>query len=327
MIVDFEYQPVLEDYKKNGGMKLGSILKILENSGNKHSDKAGDAILEGSNSGVAWVLTDWMIELIAYPKYGDKILARTWSEPVKQPLVCTRDFEMYCNSQLAVKGTTKWIRLDLTTNRPCKVTEEIIAKYQPGAGITVVDAGRTGIDRRTCGELSLDILPPECDWGTPENIRFMAELYSGGLHDDKRASITVINSNCIWFVFRFAGRSILLTGDTMKRYPDRPDEPYDRMHRLYSDIIGSHVDIVKWVHHGIARDEAAACVHALSPEYIVITTAERETASEKFAADYPDNEYTVVRVGAADELFRIMSDGSVTEDTGVDIFADIRGEG
>lgn len=203
---------------------------------------------------------------------------------------------------------------------------EVIAKYQPGAGITVVDAGRTGIDRRTCGELSLDILPPECDWGTPENIRFMAELYSGGLSDDKRASITVINSNCIWFVFRFAGRSILLTGDTMKRYPDRPDEPYDRMHRLYSDIIGSHVDIVKWVHHGIARDEAAAYVHALSPEYIVITTAERETASEKFAADYPDNEYTVVRVGVADELFRIMSDGSVTEDTGVDIFADIRGE-
>lgn len=207
------------------------------------------------------------------------------------------------------------------------MTEEVIAKYQPGAGITVVDAGRTGIDRRTYGELSLDILPPECDWGTPENIGFMAELYSGGLRDDKRASITVINSNCIWFVFRFAGRSILLTGDTMKRYPDRADEPYDRMHQLYSEIIGSHVDIVKWVHHGIARDEAAACVHALSPEYIVITTAERETASEKFAADYPDNECTVVRVGAADELFRIMSDGSVTEDTGVDIFADIRGEG
>ena len=131
MIVDFEYQPVLEDYKKNDDMKLGSILKILENSGNKHSDAAGDAILEGSNSGVAWVLTDWMLELIKYPKYGDKILARTWSEPVKQPLVCTRDFEMYCNGELTVKGTTKWIRLDLNTGRPCKVTPEIIEKYQP----------------------------------------------------------------------------------------------------------------------------------------------------------------------------------------------------
>ena len=131
MTVDFEYQPLLEDYKKNGDMLLGSILKILENSGNKHSDAAGDAILEGSSNGKAWVLTDWYIELIAYPKYGDKILARTWSEPVNHPLICTRDFEMYCNGELTVKGMTKWILLDLEKGRPCKITQEIIDKYQP----------------------------------------------------------------------------------------------------------------------------------------------------------------------------------------------------
>lgn len=131
MIIDFEYQPLLEDYKKNGDMLLGSILKILENSGNKHSDAAGDAILEGSNNGKAWVLTDWMIDVINYPKYGDKIVARTWSEPVNHPLICTRNFEMYCNGELSVKGTTKWILLDLTTNRPIKITQEIIDKYQP----------------------------------------------------------------------------------------------------------------------------------------------------------------------------------------------------
>lgn len=131
MIVDFEYQPVIEDFKKNGDMKLGSILKILENSGNKHSDRAGDAILESSNNGKTWVLTDWMIDIISYPKYGDKIVARTWSEPVNHSLICTRNFEMYCNDKLAVIGTTKWILLDLTTNRPCKITQEIIEKYQP----------------------------------------------------------------------------------------------------------------------------------------------------------------------------------------------------
>ncbi len=131
MIIDFEYQPVLEDYKKNGDMKLGSILKILENSGNKHSDTAGDAILEGSSNGKGWVMTDWYIELISYPKYGDKIKACTWSEPVKQTFVCTRNFEMYCNGELTVKGMTKWILLDLTNGRPCKITQEIIDQYKP----------------------------------------------------------------------------------------------------------------------------------------------------------------------------------------------------
>ncbi len=131
MIIDFEYQPVLEDYKKNGDMKLASILKILENSGNKHSDAAGDAILEGSSNGKAWIMTDWYIELIAYPKYGDKIKARTWSETVKQTFVCTRNFEMYCNGELTVKGMTKWILFDLTSGRPCKITQDIIEKYEP----------------------------------------------------------------------------------------------------------------------------------------------------------------------------------------------------
>ena len=139
MIIDFNYQPILEDYKKNGEMKLSSILKILENSGNKHSDTAGDAILEGTSNGKAWVLTDWYIEILSYPKYGDKVLAKTWSELVKNPLVCTRDFELYCNGNLSVIGTTKWIQLDLERNRPCKIEAELIAKYQPEDKQTFAD--------------------------------------------------------------------------------------------------------------------------------------------------------------------------------------------
>lgn len=131
MIIDFEYQPILEDYKKNGDMKLSSILKILENSGNKHSDLAGDNILKGSSNGKAWILTDWMLEIISYPKYGDKISAKTWSEPVNHPLISTRDFELFCNGTQTVKGTTKWIQLDMNTNRPCKIDVDLIAKYQP----------------------------------------------------------------------------------------------------------------------------------------------------------------------------------------------------
>lgn len=131
MIVEFDYQPILEDFKKNKDMKLSSILKILENSGNKHSDLAGDNIISGSNSGKAWILTDWMLEIISYPKYGDKIVAKTWSEPVNHPLISTRDFELFCNGQLCVKGTTKWIQLDLTTNRPCKLDQALIEKYNP----------------------------------------------------------------------------------------------------------------------------------------------------------------------------------------------------
>ena len=172
MIIDFNYQPVLEDYKKNYDMKLGSILKILENSGCKHSDTAGDAILDGSNNGIAWVLTDWLIDVITYPKYGDKILARTWSEPVNHPFICTRDFEMYCNDSLSVKGTTKWILLDLNTNRPCKLTQELIDKYKPEDKHTYEDA-----------KLSKLVVPERFTRETPLSIRRLDFDFNGHVHN------------------------------------------------------------------------------------------------------------------------------------------------
>ena len=73
MFVKFEYEPIIEDFYSNGEMKIETILKILENSGNKHSDIAGNNILEGSSSGSAWILTDWYVEIDSYPKYGDKV--------------------------------------------------------------------------------------------------------------------------------------------------------------------------------------------------------------------------------------------------------------
>ena len=131
MTVDFEYMPLLEDYSADGTLQLGALLKVLENSGNKHSDKAGDNILKGSSSGIAWILTDWLLDIHSYPKYGDQLLARTWSETVKQPLACMRDFELFCNGERCARGLTKWVLVDLKSGRPLRVSPELIEKYQP----------------------------------------------------------------------------------------------------------------------------------------------------------------------------------------------------
>ncbi len=131
MTVDFEYQPILEDYNSDGSLQLGAILKVLENSGNRHSDIAGDNILTGSSNGIAWIMTDWLLEIQSYPKYGEKLMARTWSETVRQPLACMRDFELYCNGQVLARGLTKWVLVDLKAGRPLRVSADLIEKYQP----------------------------------------------------------------------------------------------------------------------------------------------------------------------------------------------------
>ncbi len=140
MCVELNYEPILEDFYDNGELKIEAILKILENSGNHHSDAAGDQILKGSSDGKAWILTDWYVEIERFPKYGDKIKAVTWSQGATSMFSTSRDFELFCNGELCGKGTTRWIYFDLNANRPSKVTDEILAKYQPEKKSVFADA-------------------------------------------------------------------------------------------------------------------------------------------------------------------------------------------
>lgn len=133
MFVKFEYQPLIEDFYPNGEMKIETILKILENSGNRHSDTAGDYILKSSSNGFAWVLTDWLVQIDFYPKYGDKVHAITWSQGVTSLFGTSREFELYCNDTLCAKGTTRWVYFDINSGRPTKISDELLAKYEPEA--------------------------------------------------------------------------------------------------------------------------------------------------------------------------------------------------
>ncbi|MGN0732437.1 MAG: acyl-[acyl-carrier-protein] thioesterase [Treponema sp.] len=131
MFVDFNYQPIIEDFNKNGTLKLEAILKVLENSGNVHSDTAGDNNLVRSQNRIAWVLTDWKIQIKEYPVYNDKIVAKTWSQKVTQVFNVFRDFELYASGRIAAIGTTRWVALDLETSRLCKIEPSLIERYEP----------------------------------------------------------------------------------------------------------------------------------------------------------------------------------------------------
>ena len=131
MFVDFNYEPILEDFYSDGSLKIEAILKILENAGNRHSDLAGDQILEKSFNGTAWILTDWYVDIEKNPKYGEKILAKTWSQGPTGAFTTSREFELYSSGTKVARGTTNWVLFDLEKGRPAKVTEDIVKKYGP----------------------------------------------------------------------------------------------------------------------------------------------------------------------------------------------------
>lgn len=131
MFVDFNYEPVLEDFYSDGTLRIEALLKILENAGNRHSDLAGDHILAKSMNGTAWILTDWYVEIQEKAKYGDKIRAKTWSKGPTGPFTSSREFELFSNEKRIATGSTNWVLFDLEKGRPAKVTEDLIKHYGP----------------------------------------------------------------------------------------------------------------------------------------------------------------------------------------------------
>lgn len=131
MFVEFSYKPLLEDYNKDKTLKLSTIVKLLENAGNAHSDRAGDGVLDAVKSQKVWVLTDWKVKMMEFASYGQEIKVITWSQTVNQIFNVARDFEIYADNKLIGQATTRWVILDLQTGRPCKIEPSLIEKYQP----------------------------------------------------------------------------------------------------------------------------------------------------------------------------------------------------
>ena len=80
---------------------------------------------------MAWILTDWYVEMDFLPKYGSSILAKTWSQGATSIFGTSRDFEFYCDGKICGKGTTRWVLYDIQSSRPKKIEQDLIEKYGP----------------------------------------------------------------------------------------------------------------------------------------------------------------------------------------------------
>lgn len=131
MIFSEEYKTVIEDFGKDGKLTSFGVLRIFENLGNRHSDLAGDSVFKYDGTTNAWVLTEWKIEVKEFPLYSDKIRVETWTEQLQSPLVAIRDYALYRNNELCIKGTARWVLFDIKAQRLCKIEKDLLEKYQP----------------------------------------------------------------------------------------------------------------------------------------------------------------------------------------------------
>ena len=129
MFYSEHYTPPLCDYNKNGNLSLEGILKAFEYVGNHHAEKANDLM---AKDGFAWILTEWRVEILRRPVFGEKLIATTWVTVgavsfISDRLITLEDTE----GNLLVKASGVFVYVDMKANKMVKIEKELIDAYGP----------------------------------------------------------------------------------------------------------------------------------------------------------------------------------------------------
>jgi len=181
----------------------------------------------------------------------------------------------------------------------------LFEEYSRETQFEYVPFGETMQIKSDDGKVVFDLFAPSEDWGIPHRASHLLELYyNGGTASNTAADFpkAVVNSNSMWMKVTYKDRTMLFTGDVMKKAknaylpgsPNYAEEPFDVMLSYYADKCGEDVfdvDIVKFPHHGQVRAEASKGVfEVFRPEFIICTAVNfRETTianAQKFWDEY-----------------------------------------
>lgn len=132
MLYKETYQPRVSDYDRDGKMSYEAILQILETAGSHHSDRAGDNVIDGSQNGVAWILTDWRVRIIRRTDSKEELHITTWVRGKAPASTVFRDFILTDdNGNEVIRAEAKFALLDLAVGKLTRISEELFASYQP----------------------------------------------------------------------------------------------------------------------------------------------------------------------------------------------------
>ena len=94
-----EYIIGVKDIGKNNKITNYAILSFLEEVASTHSSTVGYGVNDIEIKKKVWLLMDWKLKVFERPKYGDKIVLKTWARPIKKHAFYTyRDFQIFLNN-------------------------------------------------------------------------------------------------------------------------------------------------------------------------------------------------------------------------------------
>ena len=128
---EHKFEIGFRDVGKSNELTNKGLIGYLEDTAGMHSNLVGFGLNNIEKTGLTWVLLNWKIRVFKRPLYGETILVKTWARNTIK-FYTFRDFEVYNkNNELVAIATTKWVLMDAKTMSLTKISDDLIAKYDP----------------------------------------------------------------------------------------------------------------------------------------------------------------------------------------------------
>ena len=138
MKVNHKFYIGLRDINSKLELTNTGILACLEDIACMHSELAGYGLYNRENTKKTWILLYWKVEVIKRPLYNEVINVETWSRGMDK-YYAYRDFKITDkDNNLIIKGTSKWIFVDIDKRKPVRISDEVGEAYFP-ENISVFD--------------------------------------------------------------------------------------------------------------------------------------------------------------------------------------------
>lgn len=189
---------------------------------------------------------------------------------------------------------------------------DLLADRHPEAQVIVSEFGGDPLSLPFGEGGEIVLYPPDRDWGEGEALQYIIDGYYDGDAAHRNVATAVVNACSQWMSVRWGGRHCLFTGDTMKRRRELDAEAMETMLARHGGAIGE-VDILKWLHHGIIRDAAAAGMLSMRPKRVIVShpdaTAPEAARAHIAAAGGTMPEF--LNCAQRDMLIEIAADGGI----------------
>lgn len=168
-------KPRPSDYNRNGKLSYEAILQILENAAGNHSANSGDSIADANQNGIAWILTEWRVQIIHRPENGESLNLTTWVRGKAPASAVYRDFLLTDeNGTEVIRAEAKFALFDLATSRLTRISEELFGSYHPEEKTVFEDAQRLRAPSEYTLETELQLRRSDIDFnGHVHNTRYV----------------------------------------------------------------------------------------------------------------------------------------------------------